>query len=472
MKQSKQVSRKRYRWIGGVVDEKFLRFLLVGVVNTLFGSAIMFLLYNCWLIRYGTAGYWVASAANYLCASVLSYFLNKHFTFRSREKGPRVALRFALNITVCYLLAYGAAKPLAAWIFRGLGEQLQTNLAMLCGMGFFVILNYLGQRFFAFRVKNAVQPDPGGEPGMFHHAAPAKNRRVLLIINPAAGMAKPKGQLYAVIEGYAKSGCTTTTMTTTARVDAARFVAEKGDAEDLVVCCGGDGTLNEVITGMMQLPEEKRVPIGFIPAGSTNDMARSLRLPYWQMRKCMKLTLSGIPRPYDVGLFNDTVYFNYVCSFGAFTRVSYATPRWLKRLLGHFAYVLDGIASIGEIRPYHMKITVDNEVIEDDFIYGGVTNSLSIAGLVRLKESDVALNDGLFEVMLIKRPSTPAQLQQILNGVLRQRFDDRYVRLLHTSKIIFSAQEPVAWTVDGEFGGSVTEAKIQNLHGAVRLVRR
>ena len=128
MKQSKQISRKRYRWIGGVVDEKFLRFLLVGVVNTLFGSAIMFLLYNCWLIRYGTAGYWVASAANYLCASVLSYFLNKHFTFRSREKGPRVALRFALNITVCYLLAYGAAKPLAAWIFRGLGEQLPEIL--------------------------------------------------------------------------------------------------------------------------------------------------------------------------------------------------------------------------------------------------------------------------------------------------------------------------------------------------------
>lgn len=305
-----------------------------------------------------------------------------------------------------------------------------------------------------------------------HAKALGKGRRVLLILNPASGIAKPKAALYAIIERYSKYGCATTTMTTAKRGDAARFVAENAPGYDLVVCGGGDGTLNEVIGGMMCLPKEQRRPIGFLPLGTTNDMARSLHLPYRNLQKCIRLTLSGTPRPFDVGLFHEQTHFNYVCSFGAFTRVSYATPRWLKRLLGHFAYVLDGIASVGSIRPYRMKITTDDAVIEDEFIYGGVTNSLSIAGLVRLRESDVSLSDGLFEVMLIKKPDSAQELQQVLAGVVRKQFDDRFVRFLHTSHIRFESEEDVAWTVDGEYGGSVKAAEVENLHGAVSIIRK
>ena len=309
---------------------------------------------------------------------------------------------------------------------------------------------------------------------MFSHAKKSlgDGRRVLLILNPAAGIAKPKAALYGVIESYAKYGCATTVMTTAGKGDAMRFVAENARAYDLVVCCGGDGTLNEVIGGMMLLPEEQRRPIGFLPLGSTNDMARTLHLPYRNLQKCIRLTLGGVPRPFDVGRFRGQAHFNYVCSFGAFTRVSYATPRWMKRLLGHFAYVLDGIASVGSIRPYRMKITTDTAVIEDEFIYGGVTNSLSVAGLVRLRESDVSLSDGLFEVMLIKKPGSAQELQQVLSGIVRKRFDDRFVRFLHTANIRFESEEPVDWTVDGEYGGSVKTAEIENLHGAVFILRK
>ena len=296
-------------------------------------------------------------------------------------------------------------------------------------------------------------------------------KRVLLIINPSSGPQKGKLTYYDIIDYYAGHDCVTTTMKTEGANDAADFVRQYGPENDLVVCCGGDGTLNEVITGMMSL--EDRKPIGFLPCGSTNDMARTLKLPYKSLKKCRAVTLDGTPVPHDVGLFNGSRYFNYVCSFGAFTRVSYATPRWLKKSLGHFAYILDGIVSLGDIKPVHMQITLgDGTEIENDYIYGGVTNALSVGGLVKLKENDVALNDGIFEVMLIRNPKSASELQQILNGVLKQQFDDEYVRFLHTDKITFRPEKPVGWTVDGEFGGEPDEVTAECLHNAVSIMRR
>lgn len=143
-------------------DEKFFKFIIVGAINTLVGMGIMFGLYNLANLKaldsgylFDDMGYWISSAANYIIASILSYFLNKHFTFKNKEKGGKPVLRFALNIAVCYLLAYGIAKPLTVLVLGGtsLSESLQTNIAMLAGSVFFVGFNYIGQRFFAFKEK-------------------------------------------------------------------------------------------------------------------------------------------------------------------------------------------------------------------------------------------------------------------------------------------------------------------------------
>lgn len=295
-------------------------------------------------------------------------------------------------------------------------------------------------------------------------------KRILLIINPTSGQMKGKHVVFDLIQHFSLTECIPTVLTTTKRGDATEYVKRNADTHDAVVCCGGDGTLNEVITGMMQV--EHRIPIGFIPCGTTNDMARTLQLPYRNVKKCVKTITDGTPQPFDVGHFCGEKYFNYVASFGAFTRVSYNTPQWLKHLLGHTAYVLDGIMSVGEIRPYKMRVVTDNEEFEDEFLFGSVTNSLSVAGIVRLRESDVKLNDGLFEVLLIRKPDNPAELQKILDGVLRLKFDDKHVRFLHTGKIAFYPEDEIPWTLDGEYGGKRRDVTVENYHSAVSIIRK
>lgn len=321
--------------------------------------------------------------------------------------------------------------------------------------------------------------------------------RVLLILNPAAGTFQPKTSMFEIVSALTKGGCVPTILMTAGKDDAAHFVMQYADSHDIIVCCGGDGTLNETITGVMRCAHKK--PIGYIPCGSTNDMARTLKLPTGNVKKAAKALLSADNVHQDVGSFADIAspdaevrYFTYVASFGAFTKVSYATPRWKKNLFGHMAYIMGGVMAIGDIKPWRVKIECEQLSVCDDFAFGSVTNSTSIAGILKLDGERVALNDGKFEVMLIRQPKTPADMQKIIDALVRisKENDGRrrapqprkasdanekpMLYFFHTDHITFTPQgdKEMPWTIDGEYGGAPRTAEIRNLHGAIELLRR
>lgn len=294
-------------------------------------------------------------------------------------------------------------------------------------------------------------------------------KKALLIINPTAGKMKSKAGVFDIIQLFREEDYICTVFTTAKKGDATAITLQYANDYDLVVCCGGDGTLNEIITGLMQCGS--RTPIGYIPAGTTNDMAATLELPKG-IKKSTQTVLTGEPVAHDIGLFNNQLYFSYVASFGAFTKVAYATPQWMKNRFGRFAYFIDGIKSVGDIHPYRLKVTTDSLELEDDFVFGSITNSVSVAGLFHLDRRDVCLNDGKFEVTLVKNPHNPIELRNTLYGLAHQKYDARYVVFFHTNEISFSFAKDAAWTVDGEFAGSARKIHIENLHDAVRIVQR
>ena len=293
--------------------------------------------------------------------------------------------------------------------------------------------------------------------------------RVLLIFNPAAGISKRKPRAAQIADLFAAQKCGVTVMETEKRNDAEEFAAHSARNYDLVVCCGGDGTLNEVITGMMRAGCRK--PIGYLPAGTTNDMARTLRLPS-NVKKAAKLVLAGKPVPQDIGLFNGERYFTYIASFGAFTRVSYATPQWLKNRLGHFAYVLDGIRSVGEIRPYRAEVAHDGLKENGEYIFGSISNSSSIGGVLHLDPSELSLNDGAFEVLLIRNAPNLVEFQKILHDLKHRNFRNPYLAFFHTGCLRLTFEEETDWTLDGEYAGRPREVEIRNLRGAVSIIRK
>lgn len=296
----------------------------------------------------------------------------------------------------------------------------------------------------------------------------AHPKKVLLIVNPIAGKRKMKSKIMDVLDSFSKSQYLTATLTTTARGDAADYVERYASYFDLIVCGGGDGTLNEIISGLLRTGQH--VPIAYIPVGTTNDMARTLSLPR-SVKKSTQVVLQGEAMEHDIGLFNGTMCFSYTASFGAFTKVSYATPQWLKRHLGHFAYVLDTLTSMGDLHPYHARIECDGFTTEDDFIFGGVTNATSVGGVLRLNREDVCLNDGKFEVLLVRNPRNPVELRNILYGLTHRKYDARHVFFLHASHIHLEFDKETSWTIDGEFGGSPKTVDIRNQQGAVKIIR-
>ena len=296
-------------------------------------------------------------------------------------------------------------------------------------------------------------------------------RKILLIINPAAGMAKKKLHIFRTADWFREKGFTVAVMTTSKKGDAEDFVRRYAEQNDIIVCCGGDGTLNEVISGLMRFGFHN--PVGYLPAGTTNDMARTLHLPTG-IGKAAKVVVSEAPVPQDVGCFNGTQYFTYIASFGAFTQVSYGTPQRLKNIFGHFAYVLDGIRSVGDIRPCRVKVFRDGsgECEEGDFIFGSVSNSSSIGGVLHLSSSQVSLNDGAFEVLLIRNPPNLIEFQKMLHDIRRRNFGNSLIEFFHTGEIRFVFEKETDWTVDGEYAGKPSEVEIKNLHGAVSIIRR
>lgn len=292
-------------------------------------------------------------------------------------------------------------------------------------------------------------------------------KRLLFIYNAHAGKKRIAQKLHDVVYLFATAGYEVTLHPTLFRGDATKTAAELGGQYDHVVCCGGDGTLNEVVTGLMTHPEQMPT-LGYLPAGTTNDFSKTLKLPS-DLLKSARIAVEGSPSSCDLGEFNGRP-FVYVAAFGVFSEVSYATPQSSKNALGHLAYVLGGIKSLTQLRPYTMQVTHDGETIQGDFIYGMVSDSISVGGFQGIKRDEVKLDDGLFEVMLVKNPRTPEELSTILNALMKKKPDGNVIGF-QARDITFSCDEQVAWTLDGEFGGDVEQVRIRNLHQAIRIMR-
>ena len=291
-------------------------------------------------------------------------------------------------------------------------------------------------------------------------------KKALFIVNPHAGKEQIKYHLLSIVDILVKAGYTVTVYTTQCQGDAIRAVRERERDYELVVCSGGDGTLDEIVTGMIQ--SGFRTKIGYIPAGSTNDFANSLKLPS-TMNKAAKIIAAGHPFACDIGIFNHDV-FVYVAAFGIFTEVSYETPQEMKNMLGHTAYLLEGMKQIQNIKSYHMKVTYDDNVIEGEFIYGMITNSYSIGGIRNITGKDVALNDGLFEVTLIKRPDNLIELNKTLAALVSDKIDAECMYSFKTAFLKIESDQEVAWTLDGEFGGKHKNIELTNKQEAVDII--
>ena len=291
-------------------------------------------------------------------------------------------------------------------------------------------------------------------------------KKALFLVNPHAGKGLIKNHLLSVVDILTKAGYMVTTYITQCRGEAVQVVRERERDYELVVCSGGDGTLDEIVTGMMQ--SGFKTKIGYIPAGSTNDFAKSLKLPS-TMKKAAEIVAADYTYACDVGVFNEDV-FVYVAAFGIFTEVSYETPQEMKNMLGHTAYLLEGMKQIQNIKSYHMKVTSNDFTIEGDFIYGMITNSYSIGGIKNITGKDVALNDGLFEVTLIKRPNNLIELNKVLAALVSDRVDADCMYSFKTSSIVFESEEEIAWTLDGEFGGRHTKVELFNKQEAVDII--
>lgn len=293
-----------------------------------------------------------------------------------------------------------------------------------------------------------------------------RKKKLLFIFNPHSGKAKIKGQLSDIIDTMVKADYEVTVYPTQAPGDAAGKVEEEAGTYDMVVCSGGDGTLDEVVTGLMHL--EEKVPLGYIPAGSTNDFATSLGIPK-DMVRASEAAVRGVPFSCDIGAFNQD-FFVYVAAFGLFTQVSYKTSQEWKNVLGHAAYILEGMRSLQEIPSFLMKVEHDGEYIQDEFIFGMITNSTSVGGFKGMTGKDVRLDDGVFEVTLIKKPKNPIELNEIIASLINLVDDTYMIYSFKTEEVKFIAPKEISWTRDGEFGGNHTEVIIKNLCRSVEIM--
>ena len=271
-----------------------------------------------------------------------------------------------------------------------------------------------------------------------------KPRKLLMIVNPRAGKSKSHGPLF----------------------DAAETARREGGRYDLVVAVGGDGTLNEVVSGLVQL---RRPPLlGYLPQGSTNDFASSLHISPDPAEAAAAIA-RNVPRLLDVGFWNGRSFL-YVASFGAFTRTSYAAPQNAKNALGHFAYILEGMKDLSTLRPYHVRLTAGGEVLDGEYLFGAVCNSTSIGGLMQLNPERVVLDDGLFEMLLIPSPKTAADLQSLVHALLNQQYDSQGLVFRHVSSIHFETEEELPWSLDGEYAPSAPAVDIENRRQALAML--
>lgn len=293
-------------------------------------------------------------------------------------------------------------------------------------------------------------------------------KKAYFIFNPYAGKGLIKNHLLDVIDTIVKAGYELTVYPTQSRGDAIRAARACKHKYDLIICSGGDGTLDEVVTGMMQ--SEIMTPIGYIPAGSTNDFANSLNLPS-NMKKAADIIAKGEMFLCDIGDFNKDA-FVYIAAFGIFTEVSYVTSQEIKNSIGHMAYVLEAMKQLQNIKSHKVRVSYENQVIEDEFIFGMITNSLSVGGIKKITGKNVDLADGLFEVTLIKAPKNPLELNSILTALVIQDIGTECMYSFKTNKITFESmeEEPIAWTLDGEYGGEHMKAVVENRREIMKII--
>ncbi|MBQ3137828.1 MAG: diacylglycerol kinase family lipid kinase [Clostridia bacterium] len=292
-----------------------------------------------------------------------------------------------------------------------------------------------------------------------------ERKKVLLIVNPCAGRTKSRAGTFEIVDKFSKNDYEFTVRTTTCQGDAANIVKRELDEHDMVVCCGGDGTLNETVNGVMDMP--RRVPIGYIPSGSTNDLATTLGIPK-DIKDATDLIMSGQLNDYDVGLFNNR-YFTYVASFGAFTRSSYATSQKMKNKFGYLAYLPTAIPDAFNIKSYRMRVEYDGGVIEDSFVFGAISNSTSVGGFIDFDTDEIKLNDGVFELLLCRNINFASVIPSLLK-VKKRKFDGEPLIFLHTKKLkVTSLDGEVDWTLDGEYGGRHKNVMVHVLNGAVHI---
>lgn len=291
-------------------------------------------------------------------------------------------------------------------------------------------------------------------------------KKLLFIVNPRAGKTKSTAPLFDAVAAFSRAGYLVRVFVTEAGGQARDIAAKWGGQYDLVVCAGGDGTLNETISGLMQL--EQRPPLGYLPNGSTNDFAASLHL-HTTVATAARAVAGGVPYSLDIGRHNDR-YFAYVASFGAFTRSSYSASQAAKNALGHFAYILEGLGDLDSLRPYRCAIDADGEHFEGDFIFGAVCNSTSLGGLVKLDPKHVAMDDGTFELLLLRMPKTALDLQNLITAMTRMQYDYPGVIFRHVKNVVLTTDENISWSLDGEYAASAPRVEIQCLPGAIGLV--
>ena len=293
-------------------------------------------------------------------------------------------------------------------------------------------------------------------------------KKMLFIMNPYSGMRRAARYVTDIISMYNRAGYEVITHMTGGRGDAVEVVKNTAPRVDLVVCCGGDGTFNETVTGLLLSGAD--VPIGYIPAGSTNDFATSMRLST-NIMQAARDVLEGEPVRYDIGKFGDR-YFSYVASFGAFTRASYATPQSIKNALGHTAYVLEGINELSQIRKEHLRFEIDGQVIEDDFIFGAISNATSVGGILTLDPQQVDMADGKLEILLVRMPVDIIELSECILAVQSQKYNCAMITFRSAEKIRVYADPLMPWTLDGEREDGHSCVDVENVHHAIRLMQK
>ena len=294
-------------------------------------------------------------------------------------------------------------------------------------------------------------------------------KKMLFIMNPISGQKKAAKFLPEIISLFNRADYEVITYLTGCQGDATRMAALRGGDVDIVVCCGGDGTFNETITGLLE--NDIQVPVGYIPSGSTNDLANSLKLSSNPLKAAQDI-LEGTPAVYDVGKFGSR-YFSYVASFGAFTQTSYTTPQSIKNLLGHTAYVLSGISELSQIRKEHVRMEIDCEIVEDDFLFGAISNSTSVGGVLTLDPKVVNMSDGLLEILLVRAPHNLTEITECLQAFQAQDYNNcAMVTFRSARRVRILANPSMLWTLDGEREEGHWEVVAENLHHAIRLIKR